>query len=104
MLTKGFRALIVECKAQSQIDQNYYYKISQLNQRFGINSTAVLIADTVERTWHDNTVNDTQRSRGRELGVVTIFEHGEISKTGKTAGIGSTLKKLMEKLIAESEE
>ncbi len=104
VLTKGFRALIVECKAQNQIDQNYYYKISQLNQRFGINSTAVLIADTVERTWHDNSVNETQRSRGRELGVVTIFEHSDISKTSKSAGIGSTLKKLMEKLIEESEE
>lgn len=91
ILTKGFRTIIVECKAQAQLDQNFYYKISQLNQKFGINSTAVIVADTNEKPWQDTTVNDMQRSRGNELNVITISDPKDIKN------IGIKLKSIMDR-------
>lgn len=49
ILTKGFRTLFVECKAREDIKQYFYYKIAELKDRFGINATTVLIADTQEK-------------------------------------------------------
>ena len=85
ILTKGFRTLFVECKARSDIEQEFYFKLSKLAERFGINATAVLIADTKEKNFYDNAhVNAMQRRRGSMMDVVTIWKPDEINNIGHT--------------------
>lgn len=99
VLTKGFKSLLIECKARTQLEQDFYYKLAQLNQRFGINAVPVLVADTIEPSWYDNSVNEQQRSRGNELGIKTIYENNDINETAKEgSGIGATLRRIMENL------
>ncbi len=83
ILTKGFRTFFVECKARPTIDQNFYFKLSSLTQQFGINATAVLIADT--KWWYDySIINAMQRKRGSMMNVVTIWKQDEIKHIGDT--------------------
>lgn len=85
ILTKGFRTLFVECKARTDIEQEFYYKLAQLAEQFGINATAVLIADTQEKPFYDNApVNALQRKRGNMMDVVTIWKSDEINNIGHT--------------------
>lgn len=85
ILTKGFRTLFVECKARGDIEQEFYYKIAQLKDQFGINATAVLIADTQERPSSANaSINAMQRHRGKIMDVVTIWRSDEINNIGHT--------------------
>ena len=85
IVTKGFRTLFIECKATSGIKQEYYYKIAELARKYGINATAVLIADTQEQHFHDTTpVNIMQRQRGDMLGVITVYKPEEINNIGET--------------------
>jgi len=85
ILTKGFRTLFVECKARKDIDQNYYSKLTALVNQFGINATAVLVADTREKPFHDYApVNAMQRKRGNMMNVVTVWKPEEISNIGHT--------------------
>jgi len=85
ILTKGFRTLFVECKARSDIEQEFYFKLASLAEQFGINATAVLIADTQEKSFYDNApVNAMQRKRGNMMDVVTIWKLAEINNIGHT--------------------
>lgn len=84
ILTSGLRSIIVECKAQTTLKQDFYYKLFMLNKEFGINSIPVIVADTCETAGHDNSVNDTQRSRGDEIGIITIYQSEDISNIGNT--------------------
>lgn len=85
ILTKGFRTLFVECKARSDIEQDFYFRLASLAEQFGINATAVLIADTQEKNFYDNApVNAMQRKRGSMLDVVTIWKPDEINNIGHT--------------------
>ena len=85
ILTKGFRTLFVECKARLDIEQEFYYKIAELKDQFGINATAVLIADTQEKPFYTNApVNAMQRRRGNMLDVITIWRPDEINNIGHT--------------------
>lgn len=89
ILTSGLRSVIVECKAQTTLKQDFYYKLFMLNKEFGINSIPVIVADTCENPKHDNSVNDMQRSRGDEIGITTIYQSQDISN------IGNALKALL---------
>lgn len=89
ILTSGLRSIIIECKAQTTLKQDFYYKLFMLNKEFGINSIPVIVADTCENPKHDNSVNDIQRSRGDEIGITTIYQSDDISD------IGNTLKTLL---------
>lgn len=85
ILTKGFRTLFVECKARLDIEQEFYYKIAELKDQFGINATAVLIADTQEKPFYTSApVNAMQRRRGNMMDVVTIWKPDEINNIGHT--------------------
>ena len=85
VLTKGFRTLFVACKACWNIEQDYYYKLACLTRKFGVNTTAVLIADTQEQEWLDTgTLNAMQRARGGMLDVITIWRRDEIAHIGET--------------------
>lgn len=85
ILTKGFRTLFVECKARTDIEQEFYFKLASLAEQFGINATAVLIADTQEKSFYDNApINALQRKRGSMMDVVTIWKPDEINNIGHT--------------------
>ncbi|MCD7884676.1 MAG: DUF1887 family CARF protein [Lachnospiraceae bacterium] len=85
IVTKGFRSLFIECKARNELEQDFYFKISTLAKKFGINATAVLIADTQENSTDDSArINAMQRKRGEMLGVVTIWKSDEINNIGHT--------------------
>lgn len=78
LITKGFAGLLIEAKATEGIDQDYYFKLSCLAKQFGTNCRAVLIADTVEKWFNDNSGNDTQRLRGDMLDIITISDPQKI--------------------------
>ncbi len=83
ILTKGFSTIFVECKAVYELDQDYYYKLKSLTDRFGVNAKAVIVADTNEN-YRSNPENDVQRERGRMIGVFTIWKADEISNIDMT--------------------
>ncbi len=91
VLTKGFRSIIVECKAVAELKQDYYHKLHSLADRFGIGTTQVLLGNTYS-TSNDliNEQNTMQISRGEQLDIKTISDKEEI------INIGQTLKSLME--------
>jgi len=92
IITKGFRSLFVECKAVGELEQKYYNKLAALAQKYGINATAVLIADTQEKPNYDSVeINEAQRKRGGFFEIITIFKPEEIKD------IGNTLLKILNK-------
>ena len=80
--TKGFRTLVVECKARSELEQDFYDKLRKLTDQLGINATAVLVADTREEIFGENPVNAEMRKYGRKKGVITIWKRKEIDDIG----------------------
>ena len=93
ILTKGFKTMIVECKACTTLEQGYYLKLAQLNQQYGINSVPVLVADTLEKPhWTNSEVNNTHRIRGNKYNIKTIYSYNDI------VNIGQVLKDIMKNL------
>ncbi len=90
VMTKGFRSMIIECKARLELDQNFYYKLDSLAGRFGIGVKKVLIANTygVKTSYQDN--NNMQKARGRLMNIITISGEEDIRNIGKK------LKQIME--------
>ena len=83
--TRGFRSLFIECKARGVIDAEYYFKLNELKNRFGINATAVLIADTQEKVGGDCAeANELQRRRGELMDMVTVWRKEDIDNIGQT--------------------
>lgn len=93
ILTKGFRSIIVECKAVVELKLDYYHKLHSIADQFGIGTQKVLLGNTYA---HSNTVandlNDMQKNRGEQLHIKTISDEEDI------INIGQTLKNLMEAL------
>lgn len=74
VLTKGFQSLIIECKARSKLDQNFYFKLNSLVDMFGIGAHKVLL--TTAKT--DEGDNKMQQERGNMMGITTISEIEDI--------------------------
>ncbi|MCD8148325.1 MAG: hypothetical protein LUE92_01925 [Clostridiales bacterium] len=91
VLTKGFRSIIVECKAVEKLDVEYYHKLYSIAEHFGIGTIKVLVGNTCEK--NDRGVlelNQVQRSRGNQMNIVTIFGEESIRN------IGEVLVRMME--------
>lgn len=86
ILTRGFRSVIAECKAQVKLDQNFYHKLYNLSWQFGVSCRPVLIAITNPK----DDDNRMQMERGREMGIITVSEPDDIKN------IGRTLREIME--------
>lgn len=90
--TKGFRSIIVECKAVQKLELDYYHKLHSIAEHFGIGTIKVLVGNTYRKNDILLTAsNKMQRSRGNQLNIVTVSDEGKIMN------IGQTLKGLMEK-------
>ncbi len=91
VLTKGFRSILVECKSRRELSQDFYFKLWSIAEQFGLGTKKVLIANTYDTTTPgivaDNAHN---RSRGRQMGIITISDPEEIEN------IGLTLRSIME--------
>lgn len=91
VLTRGFRSIIVECKSKRELDQDYYYKLSAIADQFGLGTKKVLIANTYDISnagvVAENALN---RTRGKQLGIITISDPKEIRN------IGATLRSILE--------
>ena len=81
ILTKGFSALFVECKATRDIKTEFYTKLSRLCELFGINAKAVLVADTQD-TVDTKPLNDAKKGQGEALDVITISNRADIGNIG----------------------
>lgn len=91
VLTKGFRSIIVECKAVIELKLDYYHKLHSIADQFGIGTTKVLLGNTYARSNAvANELNTMQRSRGSQLQIKTI------SSEDRIVHIGQTLIDLME--------
>ncbi len=85
IITKGFRTLFVECKSRFKMEQEFYQKLYSLAKKFGINATAVLIADSPQRSFQDSaSVNAMQMLRGDMMDIYTIWKRNEIENIGQT--------------------
>ena len=84
VLTKGFRTIIIECKARINLDQNFYHKLLSIANQFGIAVTKIMIANTYENTDSINEVNDTMVERGSQMDIITIREPEDIKNIGET--------------------
>ena len=76
VLTKGFQSLIVECKARSKLDQNFYFKLNSLVDMFGIGAHKILL--TTAKT--DDGDNRMQQERGNMMGITTISDIQDIEE------------------------
>lgn len=93
VLTKGLNSLFIECKATNNLRSDYYTKLYALADKFGINATVVLIADTLD---NDNTgaINEKMRKTGEGFDIITLSDRADIDNIGeKLLGI---LKKRIE--------
>lgn len=79
IITKGFSSLFIECKARTSLEKIFYDKISQRAQQFGINTRAVLIADTQESDENMKVIK-----YGEQLGVITVTDRAKITSIGNT--------------------
>ena len=83
--TKGFRTLVVECKATSRLQEKYYTKLRSLTDQLGINAVPVLVADTRrDERFAENPENALLREAGREQGIITVWKRSEIDDIGRT--------------------
>ena len=87
VLTKGFRSMIVECKAVPMLNADYYYKLDSLVQKFGIGTLRVLVGNTYDdhtaRNASQHVVNRYQKKRGDAMEIETITERDEILNIGQ---------------------
>lgn len=83
LLTSGQRVIFVECKSVEKLDQDYYYKLKTLSERYGIEPLAIL-ASNQYRTNKFKDINKFQKMRGESLNVVTVSDLREIRNIGET--------------------
>lgn len=83
--TRGYKVLIVECKAQTVLNQDYYNKLSRLDSDYGLNSVPVIVADTLGIKKHQRD-NEKMMEIGNRVGIHTVFEKNDISNIGSILG------------------
>ena len=86
IITKGFTMLFIECKARRDLSQDFYNKLYALSAKFGINVKTILISDTNEK--NESSLNAEQnmveRTRGKEMNIITVWRQDEIDNIGQT--------------------
>lgn len=85
VLTKGFRSMIITCTDNPKLEAESYHKLYSIADHFGIGSVRVLIGNT----WRNNDPNlrmqnELARTRGSQMGIITISGAEEIQNIGET--------------------
>lgn len=83
VITKGFKTIIIECKARYRLDTQAYDDFDVSSKKFGgVNTKRVLVSD------YGGHMNDLEnvfsRNYGLNNGIATIFEPAEIQNIVKT--------------------
>lgn len=79
ILTKKNKSVLIECKAQSKLKQTFYDKLYRLNEQYGINSIALIIADCNP----NNDENMRLIEFGERLGIKTVCGNNRINNIDK---------------------
>lgn len=80
ILTKGFRSLILECKATNNLEREFYEKLDREVKGVGVNARAILLVDSYP----------IQRDGGPDpllwegTDVITIWKKNEVENIGET--------------------
>lgn len=91
VLTKGFRSIIVECKAVTKLEAAFYHKLHSIASQFGIGNHTVIVSND-QRYRSDNVeANDIQIQRGNQLQIKTFSGFQQLQN------IGQSLKEYMER-------
>lgn len=92
VMTKGFRSIIVECKSQADLRQDFFYKLDSLASRFGVGTKRVLVVTNhrLDPDAEREKNNDMQKDRSRLMGIYTIWKEEDIRH------IGQKLKDIMD--------
>ena len=90
ILVKGFRTVIIECKATHTLTLDYYHKLHSIADHFGIGAVKVLVGNTYKDDEELKAINDMQRIRGKQLNIFTVSSREEIEN------IGETIKNILE--------
>ena len=88
VLTKGFKSIIVECKAVEKLDMNYYHKLYSIAHQFGIGVKTAIVNNEYRQNYPSN--NALQIERGNQLQIKTFRGQKDL------ADIGILLKEYME--------
>ncbi len=83
IVIKNFKVLIIECKARSDIKQEFQHKLSAISTHLGINCKSVLIADTPKLT-------EEQFERSNAQNNIIVWKKEEVDN------IAITLKKIID--------
>ena len=83
--TRGYKVLIIECKAKTKLSQDFYNKLSRLDSDYGLNSVPVIVADTLEKDQYLKN-NAKMMEIGNRVGIHTVFERNDISNIGNILG------------------
>lgn len=90
ILTKGFRSMVVECKARENPKSEFYDKLENIS-KLGINQKSVLLIDTNKKPESVTSESETHYlNQDRQHHTTTVWRHNEIEN------IGDTLKAIME--------
>ena len=81
VLTKGFRTIIVECKAVQKLEQTFYQKLDSLTSQFGIAEKAVILANTYDPDYKKT--NSLHITRGKQMDIITISKPEDIINIGQ---------------------
>lgn len=84
VLTKGFQSILVECKARTKVEQDFYHKLMSISEQFGIGAKRVLIANTYLHNNENDTQNEMQRIRGNMMNIITVSDPEDIQNIGQT--------------------
>lgn len=87
------RSVIVECKTVQKLDLDYYHKLHSIAGHFDISAKKVLVGNTYSIRPNDPVLtasNALLKSRGNQLGIITMAEEAKIKN------IGQTLMEIME--------
>ena len=85
IVVKGFRMLLIECKATVKLERGHYDKLKNLADRFGVKAKVVLISDPGTKVF-GKIKNENERlvNYGGELDIITVESPKEINEIGKT--------------------
>lgn len=84
IITKGFKTILIECKAVKSLEQDFYFKLSSLAKHYGVNNIPVIISTEHGDAKVFDIVNQENESRGDALGVVTISKKEDVTDINKT--------------------
>lgn len=84
VLTRGFKSAFVECKTTNSLENNYYDKLHDLTNEFGLNSKAILVADKYQKDESVQKYPDEILNYGKRKQILTVYDDAALNDIAKT--------------------